>query len=542
MRVKTPFRVTAAAAVLALGLAACGGGGNDGGDGGDNGGSDAGAPAGEPGGSYVADLTEPSYLAPASNCYESECSAVLDLINDPLVSIDFDSGELVFDGLAESVEPNDDQSVWTITLKEGRTFHNGEPVNADAFLRAWNYSQNPKNAQATAGFMSRIQGAGKGKEMAGLKKVDDTTFEVSLNGPFSQFGAMLSYAPAFAPIAEACLEDIDACNEQPIGTGPYQMDGKWRHDQGITVSKWADYQGETAAQADTIEFQMFTSPTAAYRDFQNGGVDVLSLAPEVYLEAKGQMGDEIMEEPTASLTYLGFPVDQKPFDEVKVRQAISMAIDRELIIEQVLNGLAERSTDIPTPPIPGSRDDACDYCEHDPEQAKQLLEESGVDPSGTTIQYYFNADAGHDAWVEAAARQVQETLGFDYKLNSTEWAQYLELLDAQDFKGPFRLGWSLDYPSPENYLRPIVGTGGDSNYTGYSNTELDNLIEQGDQADSVEESYEFYHQAGDIALEEMPILPMWSGVTAIAASDEITDVRYDVGEGEIAFNEISVVQ
>jgi oligopeptide transport system substrate-binding protein len=541
MRVKTPFRVTAAAAVLALGLAACGGGGSS--DGGNNdGGSDAGAPSGEPGGTYAADLTEPSYLAPASNCYESECSAVLDLVNDPLVSIDFETGELVFDGLAESIEANDDQTVWTVKLKDGHTFHNGEPVDADAFLRAWNYSQNPKNAQATAGFMSRIKGAGQGKEMSGLKKVDDTTFEVTLNGPFSQFGAMMSYSPAFAPIAQACLDDIDACNEQPIGTGPYQMDGKWRHDQGITVSKWADYQGETQAQADTIEFQMFTSPTAAYRDFQNGGVDVLSLAPEVYLEAKGQMGDEIMEEPTASLTYLGFPVNQKPFDEVKVRQAISMAIDRELIIEQVLNGLAERSTDIPTPPIPGSRDDACDYCEHDPEQAKQLLEEAGVDPSGTTIQYYFNADAGHDAWVEAAARQVQETLGFDYKLNSTEWAQYLELLDAKKFKGPFRLGWSLDYPSPENYLRPIVGTNGDSNYTGYSNSEVDNLIEKGDQAGTVEESYEFYQQAGDVALEDMPILPMWSGVTAIAASDEITDVRYDVGEGEIAFNEISVAK
>jgi ABC-type transport system substrate-binding protein len=254
------------------------------------------------------------------------------------------------------------------------------------------------------------------------------------------------------------------------------------------------------------------------------------------------MGDEIIEEPTASLTYLGFPVGQKPFDEVKVRQAISMAIDRDLIIEQVLNGLAERSTDIPTPPIPGSRDDACDYCEHNPEEAKKLLEEAGVDPSGTTIQYYFNADAGHDAWVEAAARQVQETLGFDYKLNSTEWAQYLELLDAKKFKGPFRLGWSLDYPSPENYIRPIVGTNGDSNYTGYSNKELDDLLVQGDQAPTLEEGFEFYQQAGDIALEEMPIIPMWSGGTAIAYSDEVGDVRFDVGQGEIAFKEITVNQ
>lgn len=538
MRVRSPFRVTAAAAAMVLGLAACSGGGSD-----DSGGDpDAGEPTGQPGGTYATELTEPSYLAPASNCYETECSAVLEVVNDPLVSTDFETGELVFDGLAESIEASDDQTVWTVTLKEGRQFHNGDPVNADAFLRAWNYSQNPDNAQATAGFMSRIEGAGEGNEMSGLEKVDDLTFEVTLQGPFSQFGQMMSYAPAFAPITEDCLNDIDACNEQPIGTGPYQMDGPWQHDQRIVVTKWGDYSGEQPANADTIRFTMFTTPTAAFRDFQNGGVDVLTVAPEVYLEAKGQLGDQLLEEPTASLTYLGFPTDEQPYDNVKLRQAMSLAVDRELITEQVLNGLADPSTDIVTPPIPGSRDDACDYCTHDPERAKQLLEESGVDPN-FTAEYFFNADAGHEVWVEAAARQIQETLGIDYQLNSTEWAQYLELLDAQDFSGPFRLGWSLDYPSPENYLRPIVGTGGDSNYSAYSNEEVDNLLTQGDQADTLEESFEFYHQAGDIALEEMPIIPMWSGVTAVAYDQQsVGDVRYDVGEGEIAFGEITVNQ
>ncbi len=536
MKVRTPLRATAVAAALVLGLAACGGGSDDPG-------SDepAAEPTGQSGGEYIAEVTEPSFLAPASNCYESECSAILDMVNDPLVSVDSESGELIYDGLAETIEANDDQTVWTVTLKEGRTFQNGEPVDSESFARAWNYSQNPKNAQATAGFMSHIQGVGEGKEMSGFKVVDERTFEVTLNGPFSQFGQMMSYAPAFAPIAQECMDDLKACNEQPIGTGPYMMDGPWQHDEAIKVTRWEDYAGDRVGQADAVTFQMFTDPTAAFRDFQNGGLDVISLAPEVYLEAKGQYGDAIIEEPTATLTYLGFPLGQAPYDNQQLRQAISMSIDRQLIVDQVLNGLAYPSTDIVTPPIPGSRDDACDFCVYDPEQAKQLLEESGVDPN-QTLQYYFNADAGHDAWVEAAARQVQENLGFDYKLQSTEWAQYLELLDAQEFTGPFRLGWSLDYPSPENYIRPIVGTNGDSNYTGYSNKELDDLLVQGDQAPTLEEGFEFYQQAGDIALEEMPIIPMWSGGTAIAYSDEVGDVRFDVGQGEIAFKEITVNQ
>lgn len=541
MRVRNPLRVTAAAAALVLGLAACGGGNGDG-DGDTTAQESPGATEGQAGGTITVELTEPQYLAPASNCYESECSAVLDLVNDPLVSVDFETGELIFDGLAESIEPSEDQTTWTITLKEGREFHNGEPVNSDAFIRAWNYSADPENAQQTAGFMSRIQGAGEGGEMSGLKKVDDRTFEVTLNGPFSAFGSMLSYSPAFAPIAQECFDDIDACNESPIGTGPYQMDGEWRHDQGITVTKWADYQGEQPANPDTIDFQMFTSTSASFRALQNGNLDVTTIYPEQYLEAQGALGDRMLEEPSATLTYLGFPVGQAPFDNKQLRQAMSMSIDRQLIVDQVLNGLGLPATDIPTPPIPGHRDDACEYCEYDPEQAKQLLEESGVDPQGTTLTYYFNSDAGHDQWVEAAARQIQENLGFDYRLKATEWAQYLELLDGGKFTGPFRLGWSVDYPSPENYIRPIVGTDGDSNYTGYSNPEVDELLTQGDEAAGIEEGIESYQQAGDVALEDMPIMPMWSGVTSIGYSENVSNVRFDVGEGEVAFGEITVNQ
>jgi oligopeptide transport system substrate-binding protein len=540
MKVRMPMRATAVTAALVLGLTACGGGDDDESSSSE---SPESSPTGEPGGTFSTEITEPSYLAPASNCYESECTQVLNLVNDALVRVDFESGELVFDGIAESIESNEDQTVWTITLKDGYEFQNGEPVNAEAFMRAWNYSANPDNAQSTAGFLSRIEGAGEGQEMSGVTAPDDMTLEVTLKAPFSQFGQMMSYTPAFAPIAQECLDDVDACNEEPIGTGPYQMDGPWRHDEGITLAKWDGYQGEMTANADTIDFKMYTTPTAAFRDFQNGGLDVINnVASEIFLEAQGQYGDQLQTEPTATLTYLGFPVDQAPFDNEQVRQAMSMSIDRQLIVDQVLNGNGYPSTDIVTPPIPGSRDDACDYCEYDPEQAQQLLEESGVNAEGQTVTYYFNADAGHDQWVEATARQIQENLGFDYKLQSTEWAQYLELLDGQNFEGPFRLGWSLDYPSPENYIKPIVGTDGDSNYTGYSNSEVDDLVSQGDAAGSTEEAIELYQQAGDIALEELPIIPMFSGQTAFIPADTVGDVRFDVGEGEIAWNEVTVNQ
>lgn len=537
MRMKTPLRVAATAASFALLVTACGGG-----DSGENnsGGESTADPDSPSGGTYSVNLTEPSYLAPASNCYETACGKVLNIVNDPVVSVDMETGELQYDGLLESVEPNEDNSVWTLKIKEGRTFHNGEDVTADSFINAWNYSANPANEQATAGFMSHIEGAGEGETMSGLKKIDDLTFEVTLNGPFSQFGQQLNYSNAFHPIAQECLDDIQACNEAPIGTGPYQIDGQWNHDQGITVTKWADYNGDRQAQADTIEMKMFADSVAAFRAWQGGTLDVLdTVEPTVYAEAVSAAGDRLTETETSSLTYMGFPTKTAPFDSVEYRQGVSMAINRQEIIDGVLNGLYVPATDIPTPVIPGHRDDACEYCEQNVEQAKQLFQQGGGQ-QGDTLELWFNAGSGHEAWVEAIGNQLKNNLGVDFTMKGTEWAQYLEVLDAGNFTGPFRLGWAMDYPSPENYVRPIVGTNGDSNYSGYSNKQLDELLVQGDRAGSQEEAIDYYQQAADIALEELPILPLWSGVNTTIWSENVDNVVYSVADSAPYLNEITV--
>ncbi len=539
---RIPYKLAAAAAAVALLVTACGGG-DDGGDTEGTGGNQSTANPDQPsGGTYSINLTEPQFLAPSSNCYESECSKVLSAINDPVVSIDRDTGELVYDGLAESITPNDDQSVWTIKLKDGRTFQNGEPVNADKFIQAWNYSSNPKNEQQTAGFMSHIQGAGKGETMSGLKKVDDLTFEVTLTGPFSQFGTVLTYAPAWAPIADECLADVKACNEQPIGTGPYQMDGPWRHDEGITVTKWADYNGEKPGQADTIEFKMFSDMVAAFRAYQGGQLDVLdALEPTIYQEGVNQAGDRMVQTENSSLTYMGFPTKTAPFDNADYRRAVSLSIDRQAIIDAVLNGQAKPSTDIVVPVIPGSRDDACEYCVYDPDQAKEVFAKTSGS-TNDTVELWFNSGSGHEGWVEAIGNSMKNSLGINFKMKGTEWAQYLNLLGAHEFTGPFRLGWSMDYPSPENYIRPIVGTNGDSNYSQYSNKELDALLVKGDQAATTEEAFKYYQQAGDIALSDMPILPLWSGVNTTVWSENVDNVVYDGMDGQVLIREVTVNQ
>ena len=219
-----------------------------------------------------------------------------------------------------------------------------------------------------------------------------------------------------------------------------------------------------------------------------------------------------------------------------------MSIDRQLIVDQVLNGLAYPSTDIVTPPIPGSRDDACGYCVYDPEQAKTLLEESGVDPR---TRRWSTTSTPTPVTTRGSRRlpvRSRRTWASTTSCRPPSGLSTSSCSTRADFTGPFRLGWSLDYPSPENYIRPIAGTDGDSNYGGYSNPEVDDLLTQADEAPTLEESFALYQQAGDVALEDMPIIPMWSGETAIAYSDEVTGVAYDQGDGEINFKEISVNQ
>ena len=267
MRLLARQRVVALAAVGMLSLAACGGGGTET-DPDDAAATTGGAttPAGdateptddEPapsGGSFSVQLGEPSFLAPTSQCYESECSQVLCTIFAGLLAIDPETNEQVL-GVAESIEGSPDAKVWTVKLKEGWKFHNGEPVDAESYIRAWNYSAYGPNATQTGFFFSPVKGYEdlqapeedpkadpKSKELAGLKALDDQTIQITLSEPFSQWPLVMSYTPAFAPIAKACLEDLKTCQEQPIGNGPYQIKGKWEHNKSITVERYEYYQG-----------------------------------------------------------------------------------------------------------------------------------------------------------------------------------------------------------------------------------------------------------------------------------------------------------
>lgn len=537
-RKRGPGALIAALATTALVAAACGGGGDGSGDSG----------AGAQGGTYSANISEPDALGPPSMCYASECGQPLQVLFAGLVDLDQD-GELI-NRVAESIETEDSQT-WTITLKEGWTFHNGEPVNADAYIRGWNWAAYGPNAADTNQFFSQVEGYDamnpseegaepEAEELSGLNKLGEYQFEVTLAEPFSQFKRSLLYSNAFAATAEECLEDVDACNENPIGNGPYQM-VEWVHDQKVTVERWDNYQGENKGKADQINFQIYSDYATAFNDWRAGNLDIMNEPiPENIPQARQLAGDRLHEATEGSFTYMGFPLYQDQFTP-KMRHALSLAINREAIIENLRAGLGEPAASLVPSVIPGGGGNKCQWCTHDPQRAKQLMEEAGGLPMDQ-ITIWLNAGAGHEPWVKAVANAWRDTFGLDYTLETPQFNDYLDTLESHNITGPFRLGWGQDYPSMVNFLKPIYTEGLQSNYTGYANEEFANLMQQGNQATSQDEAIEYYTQAEQKVLETMPTIPMWFDQDLILWSENIDNFVYDDLNQTPMYERVAVTQ
>jgi oligopeptide transport system substrate-binding protein len=532
-------RAPAVLLALALGLTACNGGGDNGG----GGGGDGAAGDGEvTGGTFSISVDNPENPLQPANTTESEGATVMNALFTALVTYNDETTELEYEGVAESIE-SDDQTTWTVELKDGWTFHDGTPVTSESFVRAWNWGALSTNAQGGSYFFEKIQGyedlqgevdddgnvvsPPAAEEMSGLEVVDENTFTITLTDPFAQFPVTLGYT-SFYPLPESFYDDPDGFGEQPIGNGPFQAETPFVQDRGMTLAKFAEYGGEEAL-ADGVEIRVIPDVNTAYQEVQAGNLDILdSIPPEAIGTVESDFGDRYIERESSSFTYMGFPTYDPRFEDKRVRQAFSLAVDREAITEAIFNGTRAPAYSFIAPVVDGSRDDACEYCEYDPERAAELLAETDFDPA-QPVELWFNAGAGHDQWVQAVGNQLRENLGIEYQLRGDlQFAEYLPLLDDQGVTGPFRLGWIMDYPSPQNYLEPLYSTAAlppnGSNATFYSNTEFDEKIREGNTADDEDEAVSLYQEAEDLLLEDMPAMPMFFGLVQGVHSENVSNV------------------
>jgi oligopeptide transport system substrate-binding protein len=530
-------------------LSACGGGDDDGG-------SSGGAAA--DGGSFSVYIGEPENPLLPGNTSETEGGQVVDALWTGLVEYDNETNEAVFTGVAESIE-SPDATNWTVKLKDGWTFHDGSPVNAQSFVDAWNYAAFSPNAQGNSYFFSNIAGydqlqaptddAGNptgdpaANAMSGLQVVDDLTFTVQLSSPYAQWPTTTGYT-AFFPLPASFFENPEGFGEQPVGNGPFQAEEAFVPGQGITLTRYDEYGGDEPARAGSVDFVVYAELDTAYTDLQGGNVDVIdTLPPDAIASAESEFGDRYIETVQGDITSLGFPTYDERYADPRVRRAFSMAIDRQSISDAIFNGTRTPATSFLNPVINGYRADACDVCELNVEEANRLLDEAGFDRT-QPVDLWFNGGAGHDAWMEAVGNQLRENLGVEYVLRGElDFSEYLPLRDEKGMTGPFRDGWIMDYPVAENFLGPIYSTAAlapaGSNTSFYSNPEFDQLLAQGNAAASDEEAIAAYQAAEDLLVRDMPEAPLFYRLNQGAHSERVDNVtinafgRIDVASVEV---------
>ncbi len=515
-----------------------------------------------PTGVFSTYIAEPEHLTPTTS-NESEGIAVLRALFKGLVDYDVRTSAWR-PQVAESIESDDGGLTWTITLKDGWTFHNGEPVTANSFVNAWNFGAYGPNAQQNNSFYRNFagyedlnpeEGEPAAETLSGVQVVDDLTFTVELNSADPQLPVQLGYA-AYFPLPEAFFEggttaeeQVAAFDESPIGNGAFMVDGVWEHNVQIKTVWYPDYAGDDPPQSAGITFQIYADQLTAYNDLLAGNLDVMdSLPSEQVASARVEFGDRLQESSTTSFNYLGFPSyhPQVGGDNKELRQALSMAIDRELITSTVLEGTRAPAFSVIPPSLPGHRASVCENWEYNPDLAKERYDAAGGFTGTMTI--WFNSGAGHDDWVEAVSNMWRETLGVEeIVFEQLPFAEYLPVIDAQDITGPFRLGWGMDYPSPQNFLEPLFASYNaapvGSNNTVYASDEFDNLVAAGNAAavGGIEAAIPDYQAAEDVLCEDVPVAPMFFGLNIFAHSERVADVYVDAFS-DINYTEIRVVE
>jgi ABC-type oligopeptide transport system substrate-binding subunit len=230
------------------------------------------------------------------------------------------------------------------------------------------------------------------------------------------------------------------------------------------------------------------------------------------------------------------------YQSLDVRRALSMAVDRDLIVEQIyFNTRLPAFSTLPRTFL-GSREHVCPNWDYNPEEARALWD--SIDHPDSMVLWY-NTGGGHELWVEAVANMWRNTLGIeDITFETLEFSEYNPLVDSQGATGPFRLGWGQDYPSPLNFLEPLYSSYNTppigSNDTWYDNPEFDDLIARGKAAVAVNgelaDGVPFYQQAEDLLCGDVPIIPVWFRTNQYVYTEGIGNVYYD------AFSDLGVTK
>ncbi|QFZ74480.1 ABC transporter substrate-binding protein [Streptomyces fagopyri] len=529
MRGATHAKWAAGAAAIALAATGCGSGGGGGGGGGGSGSGVVSSSWGDP----------QNPLEPA-NTNEVQGGKVLDMIFRGLKRYDAKTGAAQ-DMLAQKIDTSDSQN-FTITVKSGWKFSNGEAVTARSFVDAWNYGASLKNNQKNAYFFGYIDGYDKvhpdtgsqsADKLSGLKVTGTDTFTVKLNQKFSTFPDTLGYV-AYAPLPKAFFDDHAAWLKKPVGNGPYSV-SSYSKGSLMSLRKWDGYSGTDKAQNDGVDLKVYTDNNTAYTDLLAGNLDLVDDVPASQLKnVKTDLGGRYINTPAGIIQTLAFPFYDKNWDKSgseKVRKGLSMAIDRAQITDTIFQKTRTPASDWTSPVLGkdgGFQDGLCGgSCTYNPTEAKKLIQEGGGLPGGQ-LKISYNADTGsHKEWVDAVCHSVNNALGNDKACVGNPigtFADFRNQITQHKMSGPFRAGWQMDYPLIQNFLQPLYYTNASSNDGKWSNKDFDKLVDRANAETDRAKAVSLFQQAEGVVRDNMAAIPLWYQNGSAGYSDRVSNV------------------
>ncbi|NUS16638.1 MAG: ABC transporter substrate-binding protein [Streptomyces sp.] len=517
-----PGRVSrrAAVALCAAGalaaLSACGGGGAH------SGGTTA------AGGSYS--IGVPSWYIAHLTPGKAGFSGVAQAIWTPLTQVGAD-GKLV-NAVAQSVRSTDERH-WDITLKSGWKFQNGEPVTAQSFADSWNAAAYAPNTMSNGYLFANFEGyaalnptSGKPATdtMSGVQVTGPNTLKVTLVKPLSMFPYVLA-GTAFAPMPKAAFKDLAAYDRLPIGNGPYQVaaPGLAPGGQQITLKRFDGYPG-AKGHAAQITVKTYQTDATAFTSFRSGAVDIATASGNDLSTASRMYGSQLVTSPTAAVVYLGFPLWDKRFTDVRVRQAFSLAVDRQAIVTSLLQGHAQPATGIAPDVIAGGGGADCADCAYDPAKARQLLAAAGGWHGALTL--WTKQEPESQTVLEAIVNQLRTNLGItSISLKAQPTDQIYPDLLAHKTTGPFLLYMGAAYPTIYSQTDQLFGEASGTNVTGYKDAGFSDLMNRAAAATSTGEGVQLAQQAAKAAMADLPLAPMYYPVSGAVHAKKLSGVR-----------------
>lgn len=487
-------------------------------------------------------LDDPMSLDPAN--FNDELSMnVGKEIFEGLVDFDYSTKKIV-PAHADKWDVKDNQ-IYNFYLRKGTKFQNGREVTAEDFKYSFDRLLDPKTEAMAAWIFENVKGAvdrmsGKAEDTVGIKVIDKYTLQITLEKPYNGFLFRLTHPGASVVDLDTVARAggrfgrLGAKPEEVVGTGPFKL-AQWQPKSAIKLVRNDDYYG-SQAHLDGIEFRIIADETTTLNEFRAANLDLIDRIPP------GQKG--LVEKEFAGQTatgtiwgmeFYGFNMAKPPFNNnVKLRQALNYAIDREGIIKAVLEGAGIPAGTALPPEVP-EHDNSLKGYSYDPDKAAALFVEAGY-PGGQglpEVEITYNNRETNQKIAEAVQAQWLQ-IGFKTVLKPLPLPDFQKEVGSGNFT-IFRLGWSADYPEPDSILYPMFSSQA-GNLLSYTNSKVDSLLDKA-QAASAEERVALYREAERKITDDAPVVWLFHPTNFYLKAKNVQGLETNL-MGLVTFNKI----